>query len=404
MKEEHKHLLIISFFYLIYILLFLYKFDYNPSAAIELSHNYIFTYWGEIPHGIVVQKTYGFDGQYYYMMALNPTLERILIQPHFFQRIFYPILVLVLSLGIKELIPIMMLLINYFSIIFSCYILLLILKKYKANQWLVYLFAFNVGFLITITRNLTEPLMVLFVILALYYLDKDKHMISMIFLSFALLTRELVLTLYAALLFYFFIKLDFKKLAVYSIAIIPFALWEIILILSTGTIPIAMSFNSLSEPFIGLINYFFNTSYNINYYVIRSAFNENLLSRQNLGILFQIFSPIPIILISIIQLIIIIMVFIKNKKITLYLLLLLSQSLMLLMLNRGFFLKEEIGGVGRYSVLLILIMIIFYIKEIKNYSFFIKFLFILSIVLSFFISSIFFIQRIIFFKAFYYVT
>ncbi len=402
-REINLRLLLIALLYAVFILLFLSKFNFNPSATIELSENYIFTYGGEIPSGIVVHKNDGFDGQFYYMMALNPSLDKIFLQPHFFQRILYPVLALILSLGIKELLPITLILINYVAIILSCYILMLILRKYKANLNLVFIFAFNVGLIISITRNLTEPLMTLLIICAIYFLDKKRHVISMIFFSFALLAREIALPLYVALLLYFFIKLDFKKLGLYSFALIPFLIWEYILFLKTGIIPLFLSFNSISRPFLGLINYLFNVSHNLDIYLIEPSFQEFLISKETLGEIYKIFSPFPIILIALFQLLTLFIVFLKNKKITTHLLFLLSQTTMILMLNRGFFFKEEIGGVGRYAILMMLISIIFYAKEKNNYGIFLRFLLIISFILSIFISVIFMIQRLIFFNTSYYI-
>ena len=77
MKKAHQILIVVGIFYAIYILLFLAKFDFNPSATIELSKNYIHEYNGTLPSGLVVQiNKDGYDGHNYYMIATDIFLNR----------------------------------------------------------------------------------------------------------------------------------------------------------------------------------------------------------------------------------------------------------------------------------------------------------------------------------------
>jgi len=173
MKREHRITLIVGLFYLVYILLFLSKFDFNPSATIELSENHISQYNEALPSDLVVQvDSDGFDGQFYYMIATDPIHSRILVEPGKYQRILYPLFANAISFGNIHLIPYSLLLINFVAVILGTYILALILKKYRANLNLAYLWAFNVGFFMGVIRDLTSPLMFFFILLAIYYLKK----------------------------------------------------------------------------------------------------------------------------------------------------------------------------------------------------------------------------------------
>lgn len=407
MKKEYRNLLIIGIFFIVFVILFISKFDYNLSSTIELSDQNLGAFKGNLPHGLVVQiNSTGFDGQYYYMMALNPTLEKIDISPHFFQRIIYPLLALILSFGIVSLIPFTLLFINYVSIILSSYIFMLLLKKYKANLNLVFFWAFNVGFLICIIRDLTTPLMILFVVAAIYFMEKQKHFISIVFLVLAILTRELALPIYAALLLYFFIKSDFKKIGLYSLAIIPFLIWEIILIFKTGTIPLLITFSSLTKPFISVFDYFFGTPSSIHSYIVLPILSQgqSVLSLDYLRPVHELFSPMPVLIFCFIQLIILIIVFFKDKKITKYTLLLLSQLAMIFSFKGQFFSNLEIDGIGRYAVPMFLFSIIYYVEKKEEYNRLLRGLSVILIVLFLFISIIYFINKIIIFQMPYYIT
>lgn len=405
MRTEHRILIIITLFYLLYILAFLAKFEFNPSSTIELSERYLKNFDGTLPQGLVVQvNSDGYDGQGYYMMAINPTLEKIHIIPNALQRIIYPLLASVLSFGIISLIPFNMLFINYVSIILSSYVLILILKRYKANLNLVFLWAFNVGLLICALRDLTGPLMILFVVAAIYLMEKQKYFISMIFLALAILTRDAALSVYVGLLLYFLIKLDFKKLRLYLLSIIPFLIWEVMLIFKTGRIPLFISFTSATKPFAGICEYLLNIPSYIYKYVIADFSLQNLLSLDYLRPIHKVFSPVPALIFALIQFIIMAIVFLKDKKITKYTLLLLSQLLMIFSLKECFFFNLEIGNIGRYAIPMFLFSIIYYIEKKDTYNRLLKVSSVALIALSLFMSIAYFINKIIIFRINYYIS
>jgi len=404
MEKGRKIILFIIIFYIIYISFFLVKYDFNPSAIIEISENYSNSYSGKLPSNLVIHNSKGFDGQHYYFMALNPNLDNLNINPAFFQRIFYPMITILFSLGIKSLYPLMMLLINFASIILSCCILLLFLRKYNVNTTLAIFFAINVGFLIAILRNLTEPLMTLLVITSIYFLDEKRYILSSIFLTFALLTKELAITIYSAILLFFLLKKDLKKFLIYSLSIIPLFILEIILIIKKNRFPLNESFFSISNPLIGFINYFRNIPLNITRYITEPINNNQLFIHESLTSIYTAFNVFPLLTLILIQLLIIIIIFIKTKKITLHLLLLLSQIALFITLRDGFFSYHQIDGIGRYAILFIFFAIIFYIKERKNFNKFLNFLSLISLLLLILNSTAYVITRIIFFISPFYLS
>lgn len=404
-KILYRSVLIISIFYLLYILLFIGKFNYNLSSTIELSERHLGQFEGTLPHNLVVQvNSEGYDGQFYYMMALDPSLEKVHIESYFLQRILYPLLASILSFGIASIIPFSLLLLNYASIILSSYLLMLIIKKYQANLNLVLLWALNVGFLICVIRNLTEPLMILFVVMAIYFMEEQKYSISMIALALAILTKESVLLLYVSLLLYFLIKLEFNKLKLYLLAIIPFLIWEIMLIFKTGTIPFLNSSAHIGIPFLGSLEYLFNIPPFIAKYFISNFSLRNFLSFDYLRPIYKISSSLPVLVFSLIQLVIVIMVFLKDKKITMYTFLLLLQMGTFFSLSEQQFSYLEIDGFGRYGLLIFLFSILYYIEKKEKYNRFLKILSIALIALSLFMSIAYSIKKIIRFHPDYYIS
>jgi hypothetical protein len=392
MRKEYRNLIIIAVVYLALLLLFIGKYDFNVSSTIQLSSNHLKNFDGIIPAGVMMFNHSGFDGQYYFMMALNPSLEKVHIAPHFLQRIVYPILTYIFSLGIPEIMPFMMVLINFMVIILSSCIVMIILKKYKANLNLVFLWAFCVGLLISFTKNLSEPLMMLFIVFVIYFFEKERHFLASLFLALAILTRELGITVYAAILLYFVIKRDLKKFGIYALAIIPFLLGEIVLFYKTGVIPMFISYVSIAHPISPLVDYLSNkpneigiTLNMIKDYILNfipnlsnfSAFRtDTLVILRNMNFKY---SSIFLLLFAFYQLILMIKNFIKDKKITIYTLILLSQIVLIFSLGKSIFSFSGIDALGRYAIGLFLFSILYTAEKQKKYS---KFLAILSMLLS----------------------
>lgn len=260
MKKAHQILIVVGIFYAVYILLFLAKFDFNPSATIELSRNYIHEYNGTLPPGLVVQiNKDGYDGQHYYMIATDIFLNRISSASGWYQRILYPAFASVFAFGNISLIPWTLLLINFTAILSGTYIFIRILEEHKSNLNLAYLFALNPGFLVCVIRDLCEPLMVLFVLLAIFSWEKKRYGLSSALLALALLTKEIALLVVCALLLYFLIKRRFREAAVYSFPLIVFLVWQLIVPVKSGGsffLPIAENISWMGFPFVGIIEYF----------------------------------------------------------------------------------------------------------------------------------------------------
>jgi hypothetical protein len=368
MNKIKRNTLIITIIYLLIILLYLSKFGFNPTATIQLSSDYQNVVNIKIPDNIIRFNHIGFDGQYYYLMAVHQDLKDFKISPHFLQRIILPMLVSAFSFNNYFFAAILIILINLFAIVLSSYIFMLLLKKYKANLDLVFLFAFNITFIIGILKNLTEPLMILFVILSIYYFDREKHINATIFLSIAFLTRELAIIVYGAFLLYFIVKKDFKKMLLYSTAIIPFLLWNwyLMYILSMNKLPMIISYYSIAKPFLGFFNYFYDIPMDI--MSIQGSIQES--SKSIFPFLQQIdkkFSSIPILIFGLIQLIFLIRIFFKDKMISFFQLTTLVSCLFIFATNKAIYSIHGIDAIGRYAAFLFIFSILFFSEKKEKY-------------------------------------
>lgn len=378
MKKENKVLLIVALFYLIYILVYLSRFEFNPSATIELSEASLKYYNGVLPKNLIVHTSdVGYDGHFFYMMATDLLHNRILIPAYRHQRILYPLLAYVLAFGNINLFPSTLILINYLSVILGTYILLLILKKYKANLYLGFLWAFNVGFFICIARDLCAPLLFLFILLAAYNLEKKCFYLSSLFLLFAILTKESAVIIILPLLVYFVLRKDFKKIFIYCLPLAALSIWQMLLFIKFGDIPLFENLERVSFPFIGITKYLINID-----------FSQDL--KQLCHYLFALSPSLFAIIVSYI------LFTEKEKRLTIYSTILMFQILFIFSLSFKMHI-DKIDATGRYAIGLFLFYILYISERKQKYNS-------LLIFLTFLMSVGYFIAKIIRFKIEYLVT
>lgn len=138
------NLLIVAFIYGIYLFLLLSKLEYNPAYLISLGEK--FANFDSVPKNLVIWKNYGYDGQFYYRLALNPfTSEKeefgitIDIPSYRHQRIIYPLISWIFSLGQKDFVPIQVSFLLIFTIsVFNAFASSKALA-FKKIAWILYL-------------------------------------------------------------------------------------------------------------------------------------------------------------------------------------------------------------------------------------------------------------------------
>lgn len=177
-------------------------------------------------------QSYGYDGQFSYQIAKDPVNGwRYLDVPAYrYQRILYPILARSLSLGNQVLLPWMLILINYFSIIFATLLLEKILKINNLTRWYALSYGFFAGLWLSLRLDLTEPLAFLFVIVAIVAIQKEKILLGSLFLILASLTREVtIIFTISFLLSSLFQQNQTNRSKWFIVALLPFIIWQALL-------------------------------------------------------------------------------------------------------------------------------------------------------------------------------
>ncbi len=148
---------------------------------------------------------YGYDGQFYYRLALDPFTDKrndfgipFDAQALRQQRILMPLVTWIIANGDPENIPLVMLGLNFAAIVGCCLVAGFLLTRLGVSPWLGILFGFYPGFAVSSGRFLTEPFALFFMLSSILMLTQRRHWLSALLLSFSVLSRETASLMVAA--------------------------------------------------------------------------------------------------------------------------------------------------------------------------------------------------------------
>lgn len=150
------------------------------------------------PHLSVLPNSAGYDGQFYYRLALDPWSNQVTAggirldaPPYRQQRLLYPLLAYVISLGGRpELLPVALLLINYLGLLGLAGAGAAFAVQHGRSPWLGVSVAFYPGFLFSLTFDLTEILEAALLVGAYTLLLRRRPWAAAVLLAGALLAKE----------------------------------------------------------------------------------------------------------------------------------------------------------------------------------------------------------------------
>ena len=147
-------------------------------------------------HHIAAGEPTGYDGQFFYYMALDPRHSPAYMdEPTYrYSRVGYPFLVRGVSLGRPGAIPWALLLVNLAAVAGGTYALALLLRRRGASPVFAALYGLAPGLYVAVKHDLSEPLAYALVLaaLAVWWWDDDRRrpwLVGSIF-ALAVLTRE----------------------------------------------------------------------------------------------------------------------------------------------------------------------------------------------------------------------
>ncbi len=224
-------------------------------AAITLmGHNWdpmSFVIRGKAFDPLASNSSLGYDGQFAYQIAHHPlNAAPYLDAPAYrYQRILYPVIARMLSLGIPELLPWTLIIVNLIALPTGTAVTEAILAQHSVNRWYAMTYGLFIGLFMPIRLNLTEPLAYLLVQVGVLAFLRGQPRSSGAAFALAALTREVTLLFPIGYALYMLGQRRWREGLVWvSVVFTPFVAWQVALWLWLGEWGVG-SGGALSTPF-----------------------------------------------------------------------------------------------------------------------------------------------------------
>jgi hypothetical protein len=221
----------------------------------------------QLPHGIPVQRTYGYDGQFFYRLALDPvnfsrtaygiTMDR----PYRYMRIGYPALTWLVSLGQHFLVPVMLVAVNIAAIGALGYLGGVFAVQGGRPALAGLLMPGYFGLITSLSRDTAEPLAAVCLLAGLLAVRARRPVLAAILLAYGALTRETVMVAVAALAIVRVLGFLRRRVRpgradlAWTVPTVAFVAWQAVVKAATGSIPLfADGGRNAGAPFIAVFH------------------------------------------------------------------------------------------------------------------------------------------------------
>jgi len=254
--------------YSVFILLRLACHQYDPTVFIVAGDAYVDRQ--NAPGELKISAyQYGYDGLFYYRFALDPFTSKqkdfgitIDTPSYRHQRVLYPLLSWLLSFGNAHAVPAAMIAVNFIGLCLIGYLGGQYARKLDQHAMWGLQIALYPGFLLSLSRNLTEIVAISLVLLGLFFLHKEKGTAAAISLCLAILARETSLLIAAgamAVLGFESLRRRKPQSVPWLCIVAPIAtymIWQLVLYLHWGHIPVLGGTPNIGLPFQGMAYFF----------------------------------------------------------------------------------------------------------------------------------------------------
>lgn len=220
----------------------------------------------KVPAGLTVMPgSGGYDGVIFYRLALNPftrdaTAHGITIDNPAYrqQRVGYPLLIRIASLGFDRAIPAVMLLLNVCGVIAIAAFGAIASRQFGQHAISGLLFALYPGFLLTMSRDTSEIVMCAFALAAFCAFNARRFVACSLLLTYAVLTRETAMTIVAGLAIAYVIRFRERRFApiVFIVPMATYIAWQLILAAQWGVLPLRAGVPTTASPFSEYVKFF----------------------------------------------------------------------------------------------------------------------------------------------------
>jgi hypothetical protein len=218
----------------------------------------------KVPPGLTVMPgSGGYDGVIFYRLALNPftreaSAHGITIDNPAYrqQRVGYPLLIRIASLGFVRAIPAVMLGLNVIAVIAIAAFGAIVARQCGHHAINGLLFALYPGFLLSMSRDTAEIVMVAFALAAFCAFNARHFVTSGLLLTYAVLTRETALTIVVALAIAYVIRRPRIAPITFALPLATYTAWQLILAAQWGVLPLRAGVPATAKPFSEYAHFF----------------------------------------------------------------------------------------------------------------------------------------------------
>jgi hypothetical protein len=219
----------------------------------------------QLPPGIPVAPTYGYDGQFFYRLALNPVnFSHVAYgirvdQPYRYMRIGYPWLTWLVSVGQHVLVPVMLVVINIVAIGAVGYLGGVFARQGGRHALAGLVLPAYFGLITSLSRDTAEPLAAACLLAGLLAIRARHPLLAGLILAYGALTRETVMVAVAAVAIVRVIGVVRRPRSVrpgredlaWAWPAAVFAAWQVVVKLAVGSFPLLDDEgNNTGKPFI----------------------------------------------------------------------------------------------------------------------------------------------------------
>ena len=219
----------------------------------------------QLPPGIAVAPTYGYDGQFFYRLALNPVnFSHIAYgirvdQPYRYMRIGYPWLTWLASFGQHVLVPVMLVVINIVAIGAMGYLGGMFARQGGRHALAGLVLPAYFGLLTSLSRDTAEPLAAACLLGGLLAIRARRPVLAGLLLAYGALTRESVMIAVAAMAVVQVFGVIRGRRSVrprrddlaWALPAVAFAAWQVVVKVAVGSFPLLVDGgHNTGSPFI----------------------------------------------------------------------------------------------------------------------------------------------------------
>jgi hypothetical protein len=166
---------------------------------------HVYTHRGQLPRGVLLVPSAGYDGQFYYRLALDPAnwnataFGITMDQSYRYTRIGYPILAWLVSLGQHQFVPVALVAINLLAVGAMAYLGGMFARDSGRHALWGLAFAAYFGLVISVGRDTAEPLAEACMLGGLLAYRRSRPVLSAGLFAVGAITRETILFAPAAI-------------------------------------------------------------------------------------------------------------------------------------------------------------------------------------------------------------